>query len=158
MLQIPPFENAERWMSLALELAREAEVRDEVPIGALLVRNDEILGRGYNLREETQSTAGHAEMLALADFNSRYQSWRLPPGTLLVATIEPCLMCTGALLAARADFIGYGCADTKNAGLLRVKDQIETGVFDHRFKEIRGGIRESECRQIISSYFKTKRL
>lgn len=152
-----PFEHIEDWMLAALELAREAETRDEVPIGALLVRHGEILGRGYNLRETTQQVVAHAEMMALQDFSDRYHSWRLPPGTLLVSTVEPCLMCTGALLWSRADYIGFGCADPRNAGLGQIRNQIDAGVFDHRFKEIRSGILEERCRTIISSYFRGKR-
>ena len=146
------------WMPKALELARQAAWVDEVPIGALIVRRGEILGRGFNFREQSKRTVAHAEIMALEDFAQRFGQWRLPPDSALVVTTEPCLMCTGALLWARADHLYYGCRDPKNAGLNLIEPYIELGTFDHRFATIQGAIREEECSVLLSEYFRQKRL
>lgn len=147
----------EKMMALALDLARQAEAHDEIPIGAVLVQGDRILAQGCNRREETHRTCGHAEIEALEKYNAAERSWRLPPHTTLYVTLEPCLMCTGALLWARLDHIVFGCADTKNAGLLKIQPWIEQGVFDHRFRSVRSGVQGEACGEILSDYFRKKR-
>lgn len=147
----------EKWMRKAYELAVEAAARDEVPIGAVLVCEGRILATGSNRREEWQRTAAHAEMVALETYNQTARLWRLPPETSVFVTTEPCTMCTGALLWGRATNIYYGCSDPRNAGLTRLSPLIESGVYDHRFKRIQGGILETECRELLSGYFKKKR-
>lgn len=144
-------------MKLAIELAKAAEAIDEVPIGAVLVHEGKVIGQGYNLREKTGRTTAHAEIQALEDYNQRTQEWRLPPGTSLYVTAEPCLMCTGALLWARLDHLFYGAFDPKGAGLRTFLPTIEQGLFDHRFKEVEGGILGELCGSILSQYFKKKR-
>ena len=144
-------------MAQALELASLAATQDEVPIGALLIHKGIVLGSGRNRREETHRTVAHAEILALEEYNFHYKTWRLPPGTSLVVTTEPCLMCTGALLWARADNLYYGCSDPRHAGLLTQLALIQAGTFDHKFEEIRGGILEEECRAIMKEFFRQKR-
>lgn len=144
-------------MKRALDLATQARARDEVPIGAVLVLGDEILAEGHNLRETSHRTCSHAELEALEVYNRKFDAWRLPPESVLYVTVEPCLMCTGAMLWARLDHLVYGCADTKNAGLERVAPLVESGVFDHRFKSITRGVLRSECSEAISGYFRTKR-
>jgi len=145
------------FMSRALELAAGASRRDEVPVGAVLVAGGKILAEGSNRREEKKRAASHAEIEALEAYSQSANGWRVPPETSLICTVEPCLMCVGALLWARVDSIYYGCKDTKNAGLLRVQPFIEAGVYDHRFTEIRGGILEEDCAESISRYFREKR-
>lgn len=147
----------EKFMRAALELAKEAEALDEVPIGAVLVVEGEIVAKGFNRRETRGLTRAHAEIEALEELNLASRSWRLPPGTSLYVTMEPCLMCTGAMLWARLDYLYYGCADTKNAGLARVLPWIAEGVFDHRFKSITAGVLAQECAQTVSGYFQKKR-
>ncbi len=148
----------EQWMDVAIGLAKAAAEHDEAPIGALLVHEGKILGQGRNRRQETQRTAAHAEFEALEQFHCTYKSWRLPVGTALIATLEPCLMCTGALLWARATYIYYGCADPKGAGLNLMLPVIESGRFDHKFAQVGGGIREGECADLLKAFFKKKRL
>ncbi len=147
----------QRWMGLALELATQAGSQNEVPIGAVLIHAGKVLGRGRNRREETQRTAAHAEFEALDEFHANSKSWRLPLGTILVATLEPCLMCTGALLWARVECIYYGCADPKGAGLNFILPAIESGRFDHKFQKVQGGIRQTECSGLLKEFFKKKR-
>ncbi len=144
-------------MFLALEEAKKAEANDEVPIGAILVCNDQIIGRGRNKREQSAKTIAHAEIEALLDYNEQAKQWRLPPDTSLYVTLEPCMMCTGALLSARISNLYFGCKDTKDAGLLRIQPWITSNVFDHIPTNITGGILENECAGVLSAYFKAKR-
>ena len=148
---------AEHFMFQAYELAVSAMKHDEVPIGALLVNQQEILGCGANGREKSGRTTAHAEIMALEDYNRRTGQWRLPPGTAIFTTVEPCLMCTGALLWARADYVIYGCLDSRHAGLERVLPLIHHGVYDHRFKEVQGGVLGERCSQLMTGYFRAKR-
>ncbi len=145
------------FMERALHLAGLAAEKDEVPVGALLVRDHQVIGEGFNLRESSQRTLSHAELMALESYNRKHSQWRVPPETSLFVTAEPCLMCTGALLWARVDRIYYGCRDTKNAGISRIWDLIQTGVYDHRFAEVRGGILADRCASLLSGYFRGKR-
>jgi len=144
-------------MKLAIDLAKNAEQLDEVPIGAVLIHEGKIIGKGYNLREKTGKTTAHAEIQALEDYNQQAQSWRLPAGASLYVTTEPCLMCTGALLWARLDHLFYGALDPKGAGLRTFLPTIEQGLFDHRFKEVEGGILGDVCGSLLSNYFRKKR-
>ena len=147
-----------QFMSRALKLAKRAASLDEVPIGAVLVHDGQVIGEGYNSREKSGKTTGHAEIEALEDYNRRTGQWRLPLDTSLFVTIEPCMMCTGALISARVSRIFFGAPDPKGAGLTSFQAMIEQGVFDHRFEEIVGGVLKEECGQLISEYFKEKRL
>lgn len=149
---------SEHWMAQAYEMACLAAERDEVPVGAVLVHDGKIIGAGANDRERTGRTSAHAEILALEEFSRRSSSWRVPKDTSLFVTIEPCLMCCGALLWARVDRIFFGCEDTKNAGLSRLLPLIQSGTFDHRFSEIQGGILGENCSNLLSGYFKAKRM
>jgi tRNA(adenine34) deaminase len=147
-----------RWMGEALKLAQKAAEQDEIPIGCLIVGEDKMMAQGMNLREQSHKTTAHAEIVALESYNLAHKTWRLSEETWIFVTAEPCLMCTGALLWARAPRIVYGCSDPRQAGLNRVNPWIDQGVFDHRFKEVRGGVLEAECAQILKDYFKRKRV
>ncbi len=153
MLKDPEF-----WMRRALALGEKAAQAGEVPVGAVLVAEDKIIGEGFNSRLSSSRTIAHAEVMALEDYNARSGLWRAFPGTSLVVTVEPCLMCTGALLWARIDSIYYGCPDNKNAGLVRVKPLIGEGVYDHRFKLVQDGVLKEEAQDLISSFFSQVRL
>lgn len=145
------------WMGEAIRLAEKAAEKDEIPIGCIIVGENKALSQGMNLREESHKTTAHAEIVALENYNLANQTWRLPEDSWVFVTAEPCLMCTGALLWARASRIVFGCSDPRQAGLNRVSPWIEQGVFDHRFQEVRGGVLEAECAQILKDYFKAKR-
>jgi tRNA(adenine34) deaminase len=144
-------------MARAVALAEETMARGEVPVGAVLVAEDQILSEGANLRETTGRTVAHAEIVALESYSRSSRSWRVPPGSSLYVTAEPCLMCTGALLWARVERIYFGCLDPKNAGLTRVYPLIAEGVYDHRFQEVRGEISAEICGGLLSRYFRAKR-
>jgi tRNA(adenine34) deaminase len=144
-------------MTKALELARVAGERDEVPVGAVLVHDGQIIGSGANERESSGRTVAHAEVLALESYSARTGQWRVPVGTSLYVTVEPCLMCVGALIWARVDTIFYGCGDPRRAGLTTLRPLIEAGTYDHRFKHIEGGINEEECATLMKDFFRRKR-
>src|SRR5687768_17520263 len=101
-----------RWMARALDGARRAAAEGEIPIGAVVVRGDELLGEGWNRTEALSDPAAHAELIALRRASARARNWRLP-GATLVTTLEPCLMCFGALLEARIATLVIGAADSQ---------------------------------------------
>ena len=144
-------------MKEALRLAHQANAQDEVPVGAVLVHNQELIGRGFNARETSGRVVSHAEIMALEDYSARTGEWRVPAGTTLVVTVEPCLMCVGALLWARVDHIVFGCCDPRGAGLLNLLPQIEAGKFDHQFVSVETGLQQVDCAQLMKDFFRKKR-
>lgn len=144
----------ETYMKEALALAREAAARCEVPVGCVIVRGGEIVGRGRNRREEMQSTASHAEMEAIADANRTLGTWRLEDCTLYV-TLEPCPMCAGAILNARIPRVYYGTRDRAMGACGGVLN-----LFMEPFPNtpaLVGGILEEECRAMLGSFFRSLR-
>ena len=140
----------ESYMRQALELAREAALAGEVPVGCVIVRGDEIVGRGRNRREERQSAASHAEMEAIAQANAALGTWRLEDCELYV-TLEPCPMCAGAILNARISRVWYGARDPAFGACGGVVNLFMED-FPNR-PALVGGILEAECRQVLSSFF-----
>ena len=144
----------EDYMRAALALAREAAAHGEVPVGCVIVRGGEIVGRGRNRREETQSAASHAEMEAIADANARLGTWRLDDCSLYV-TLEPCPMCAGAIVNARIRKVYYGARDEAMGACGGVLN-----LFMERFPntpKLVGGLLADECRSVLSSFFRTLR-
>ena len=140
----------EIYMREALKLAREASEAGEVPVGCVIVRNGEMVGRGRNRREEKRDTASHAEMEAIAQANERLGTWRLEVCELYV-TLEPCPMCAGAILNARIRRVWYGARDEAMGACGGV-----TNLFMERFPNrpaLVGGILAEECRQVLSDFF-----
>ena len=140
----------ELYMQQALLLAQEAAEAGEVPVGCVIVRNGEIVGRGRNRREEKQSTASHAEMEAIAEANRALNSWRLDDCELYV-TLEPCPMCAGAILNARVRRVWYGARDEAMGACGGV-----TNLFMESFPNrpaLVGGILAEECRAVLSAFF-----
>jgi tRNA(adenine34) deaminase len=153
-----PDDEHTRWMNHAHTLAARAAGQDEVPIGAVLVSSSgEILSEGFNQREQSHRTTAHAEIIALENYNQKFATWRLPAGSRLYVTIEPCLMCAGALLWARLECLYYGGPDTKSAGIERIRNLIEAGVYDHRLRSLEGGLDAERCSKLIQDYFRQKR-
>ena len=141
---------AEDYMRQALALAAEAAAAGEVPVGCVIVRNGEIVGRGRNRREESQSTASHAEMEAIAQANGRLGTWRLDDCELYV-TLEPCPMCAGAILNARIRRVWYGARDEVFGACGGVMNLFMEN-FPHP-PALVGGILEEACRQVLSDFF-----
>lgn len=148
----------EYWMRRALALAADAAALGEVPVGAILIGSDGVvLGEGFNRREQQHRVLGHAELIALDHFSAQHRTWRLPLGTALFTTVEPCIMCSGALIHSRVDKIFYGCRDPKGAGIGLIRDEITGNRFDHRITEIVGGLLEEECANQMKDFFRDRR-
>ncbi|MBX3016931.1 MAG: tRNA adenosine(34) deaminase TadA [Bdellovibrionaceae bacterium] len=143
------------WMALALKLARKAESRGEVPIGALLVRDGQILATGYNERETLPSALGHAECLAIHRANRRLGAWRLTDATLYV-TLEPCLMCAGAILQARIARVVYGARDPKAGAVESLYSVLQDSRLNH-CTEFTSGVLGEECGRLLTDFFRAKR-
>jgi tRNA(adenine34) deaminase len=143
------------YMKKALRLALRAAQRGEVPIGALIVRGNDILGRGFNLRETKRRPTAHAELLAIEAAARKLGSWRLEDSTLYV-TLEPCPMCWGAILLARIPRVIYGAADPKAGVCGSVLSLHEERRFNHHPK-VKGGVMAEECGAILSEFFKDLR-
>ena len=140
----------EYYMEEALTLAREAAAAGEVPVGCVIVRNGQIVGRGRNRREEKHATASHAEMEAIAQANETLGTWRLDECELYV-TLEPCPMCAGAILNARIRRVWYGARDAALGACGGV-----VNLFMEEFPNrpaLVGGILEEECRQVLADFF-----
>ncbi len=140
----------ERWMDEALRLAREAGEAGEVPVGCVVVRDGEILGRGRNRREEERSALAHAEIEAIREACARVGDWRLE-GCALYVTLEPCAMCAGAILNARIPTVVYGLREGKTGACGSVLDLF---AEDFGFRpRMYGGVREAECRDLMQNFF-----
>jgi tRNA(adenine34) deaminase len=140
-----------QYMALALAEARKAFERDEVPVGAVIVRGEAVIGAGYNRREELQSSVAHAEMLAIEQASQRLGSWRLSECRLYV-TLEPCVMCAGAILQARLGGLVFGCPDPKAGAVESLYRLCEDSRSNHTLPVTRG-IMHSECSTILSEFF-----
>ena len=141
----------EVYMRQALALAREAAESGEVPVGCVIVRDGQVVGRGRNRREEKQSTFSHAEMEAIAGANESLGSWRLDDCTLYV-TLEPCPMCAGAILNARIPRVYYGARDREMGACGGVMNLFMED-FPHP-PALVGGVLEEECRAVLSDFFR----
>ena len=143
------------YMNLALKEAKKAELIDEVPIGAVLVKDDRVISKGFNVRESENDALGHAEIVAIKKANKKLKSWRLDEATLYV-TIEPCIMCGGAIIQSRIKRVVYGAKDTKGGCFGSSINILEADNINHH-PEVVGGVLENECSEIIKEYFKKKR-
>lgn len=141
-------------MRKALALAEKAAQADEVPVGALIVREGRIISRAYNKRETLKNPAAHAEFLAIQKASKKLGGWRLPGCTLYV-TLEPCPMCAGAIVNSRIPRVVFGAFDPKAGALGSVYDLAE-GKLNHT-PEIVSGVLQKECGDVLSEYFKKKR-
>jgi tRNA(adenine34) deaminase len=139
------------WMGLALGEARKAAARGEVPIGAVIVRDGQVLGRGYNLREKSLDPTSHAEMTAIRRAAKKTAAWRLLGATLYV-TLEPCPMCMGAILLARLERVVFGCPDPKAGAAGSLFDLSDDPRLNHRV-QLTAGVRHDECAAILSGFF-----
>ncbi len=137
---------------------REAVIafeKGEVPVGAVLVRDGEIIEKGHNMRETTKDPTGHAEIMVLRSGAGGSDSWRLL-GTTLYVTKEPCIMCAGAILNARVQRLVYGCRDLKAGGVDSLFTLLNDRRLNHRV-EVRSGVIEDECAQLLRRFFQERR-
>ncbi len=142
-------------MKKALLEARKAFDIDEVPIGCVLVKHNKIIARGHNTRETSEDVTAHAEINAIRKANKKLDNWRLVDTDLYV-TIEPCLMCMGAIYQSHIKNIYYGAKDPKGGAVTSSIVFNEIKNLNH-YPNIEGGILEEECSQIVKEYFKNKR-
>lgn len=142
-------------MKLAIEEAKKAEAIDEVPIGAVIVYQGQVIGRGYNKRERNQSTLAHAEMIAIGQANKSLNSWRLEGATLYV-TLEPCQMCAGALIQSRIKRVVYGASDYKAGCAGSLMNLLEENPFNHQV-EVTPGVLREETSLMLTHFFKALR-
>ena len=141
-------------MREALRLAEKAKKKGEVPIGAVVVLKDKIIGKGYNLRTRLQLATAHAELRAIDKACKKMHSWRLPEAELYV-TLEPCPMCMGAILNARIDKVYFGAYEQKGRSLT---DKLAQANLLNHTVEVTGGVLEEECKQILSAFFSEMRI
>ena len=142
-------------MSKALKEAFKASLIDEVPIGCVIVKDNKIVARGHNKRENKLDVTSHAEMEAIRKANKKLQNWRLIDCDLYV-TIEPCIMCMGAIYQSHIRKVYYGAPDPKGGAVSSSINFNEIKNLNH-YPEIEGGVLQEECSQIIKDYFKNKR-
>ena len=139
----------ERFMREAIRLAQKAKKRGEVPIGAVVVYQGKIIGKGYNLRTKLQMATAHAEMRAIDSACKKLHSWRLPDAEIYV-TLEPCPMCMGAILNARIDRVYFGAYEQKGRSL--TNELANANLLNHK-TEVVGGVLKEECAQVLTSFF-----
>lgn len=145
----------EPYMAEALALADVAAGLGEVPVGAVVVREGRIIGRGHNLREREQDPTSHAEMLAIREAARTLGSWRLEDCTLYV-TLEPCPMCAGAIVLSRIQRVVYGCTDPKGGFVGTLADLSNHPGLNHSF-EVVSGVCEEACSGVLRAFFRNLR-
>jgi tRNA(adenine34) deaminase len=145
----------EHWMGRALELAQQAAQEDEVPVGAVIVRNGQMIAAAYNQREQLADPTAHAEMIAITQAASQLQSWRLNDCKLYV-TLEPCPMCAGAILQSRIPKVVYGAIDRKAGAVESMYQMLTDSRLNHQC-EIQGGVLARQCGSVLTEFFELKR-
>ena len=147
--------NDEFWMEKALEYARRAEAAGEIPVGAVLVLNNEYIAKGWNRPISRNDPSAHAEIIALQDAGQRIKNYRLNDTTLYV-TLEPCVMCAGAIIYARVARVVFGAYDEKSGAAGSVFNILDTDQLNHS-PEVCGGILEKKCADLLQAFFKRRR-
>lgn len=138
-------------MFSALQEAEKALFNNEVPVGAVVVKNNKIIGRGYNQVEKLKDATAHAEMIAITSATNHLKDWRLMDCSIFV-TLEPCVMCTGALINSRIKSLYFGAGDSKFGACGSIYNLPEENRLNHKI-EVYSGVLESESKQLIQSFF-----
>jgi tRNA(adenine34) deaminase len=147
--------NDEKWMQIAINESIASKSNDEVPVGAVIVRNGQLIAQAHNQPISTNDPTAHAEILAIRKAGKKEKNYRLVGATLYV-TLEPCLMCLGALMHARIERIVFGAKNTKNGFCGSLLDMTNDKQFNHRVI-VTGGILEKQCQEILRSFFRLRR-
>lgn len=147
--------NDERWLAYALTLAQQAEAAGEVPVGAVIVRNNQVLGEGFNQPISTSDPTAHAEIVAIRAASKAIDNYRLIDTTLYV-TLEPCTMCVGAIVHARIGRVVYGTTEPK-AGVVESRAQLLASEFFNHRVEVSGGVLAASCQHQLSDFFARRR-
>ena len=145
----------EKWMSFALEQARKAEKEGEVPVGAILVKDDLIIARAHNKPISSNDPTAHAEIQLIRTAGEELKNYRLP-GTTLFVTLEPCAMCLGAIMHARIKRVVYGAHDPKTGVCGSSENFMEASCFNHKI-DLASGVLENESKQLLKNFFKSRR-
>lgn len=145
----------EEYMKEALALAKIAYKKDEVPVGAVIVKDNKIIAKAYNKRQKSQDATLHAEIIAIKKACKKLHTFRLNDCTLFV-TLEPCVMCSGAIINARVGTVVFGAYDPKYGCCGSIYNLPEDNRFNHRAKVI-GGVMKEECRELLTQFFESKR-
>lgn len=148
VMEIP---NHQKWMEIALQEARLACDEGEVPVGAVLVRNGEMVARNHNRREKNHSATAHAEILVIEEGNQKLGAWRLSECTLYV-TLEPCVMCAGAMVNSRVGTVVYGCKDPKAGAVESLYQVLGDQRLNHR-PAVVSGVLADETAKILKDFF-----
>lgn len=146
--------NTEKYMKEAIKEAKKAYMKDEIPVGAVIVKDNKIISRGYNLKEEKKNTIKHAEIIAIEKASKKLCSWRLVDCEMYI-TLEPCAMCAGAIINSRIKKIYIGAMDLKTGACGSVLNLFEY-PFNHKV-EVESGVLQPECEKIIKDFFKELR-
>ncbi len=144
------------YMKVAIEQAQIAEENSDVPIGAVIVYKNQIIGRAYNQREQLQDPTAHAEIIALTQAAAFLESWRLLDCTMYV-TLEPCTMCAGALVLARIDRLVYGCDDPKTGAVKSLYNIVTDERLNHII-DVTSGVLAEECSGLLQQFFRRRRV
>ena len=147
--------NHDHYMALALAQAEQARRVDEVPVGAVIVRESEILAAAHNQREQLRDPTAHAEMIAITQAAAALNSWRLEGCTLYV-TLEPCPMCAGAILQARMSQVVFGAEDPKAGAVSSLYQLLDDERMNHK-TEVVGGVMREQCGKVLTDFFTEKR-
>lgn len=149
-------EDSYRYMYAALQEAQKAFDDDEVPVGAVVVHKNRIIGRGYNQVEKLKDATAHAEMIAITSASNNLQNWRLNECAIYV-TLEPCIMCTGALLSSRINELYYAASDVKFGACGSIHNLAENSKTNHTIK-VYSGVLAKESEELLKEFFNKKRL
>lgn len=147
--------NDEHWMQKALELASKAESQGEVPVGAVVVKDNQIIGEGWNHPISANDPTAHAEIVAIRDASRKLKNYRLT-GTTLYVTLEPCTMCVGAMIHARIERLVFGAYEPKTGAVTSVFNIIQSPEHNHRV-ELQGGVLKNECACLLKDFFQSRR-
>lgn len=145
----------EKFMKMAIEIARRAVDFDEVPVGAVIVKNGEVVGVGENHKERENNAVCHAEIVAISDACKRLNNWWLEDCEMYV-TLEPCAMCSGAMINSRIKALYFGAYDEKSGACGSKVDLMKRGLFNHNII-VEGGHMREDCAMLLSAFFRSKR-
>ena len=144
------------FMQLALQQAKLAAAAGEVPVGAVLVKNNEVIAAGYNQPITAHDPSAHAEIIVLREAAKKLNNYRLVGGTCLYVTLEPCTMCVGALIHARVEQLIFGATEAKAGAVISKSKLLDENYFNHKINYL-GGVLEKECGKVLSEFFKARR-
>ena len=144
------------WMQLAYEQAASAAAKGEIPVGAVIVSQQQIIGQGHNQPISQHDPTAHAEIQALREACQHIQNYRLPDDATLYVTLEPCTMCVGALIHARIQRVVFAASEPKAGSLISARHLLDSGYYNHVF-EFEGGCLQEQCSQQLSHFFKMRR-